>query len=232
MIHLKVKIPVPYLDECDKLLISHHVKVLPTLEESAESPEADGAVDKVPFSPVDLEAGQGTPDSIDEGRIQSLREEALSKVHLMIHIPKNPFCQGCLRAKLNAKQARRRHIKSDAKAFGDIVTAGHLIARDADGGGIDNEKVAILIKDNFSSWMMLSPTGGKSADEAAQSVADFQGNKEKESIKLVYTDNAPELIAAISRFKLKHDTGTPYHSITNSIAERSIRTVTGGPYTA
>ena len=51
-----------------------------------------------------------------------------------------------MRAKLNAKQARRRRIKSEANAFGDIVTADHLIARDADGGGIDNEKVAILIK--------------------------------------------------------------------------------------
>ena len=45
---------------------------------------------------------------------------------------------------MNAKQARRRHIKSEANAFGDTVTADHLVARDADGGGIDNEKVAIL----------------------------------------------------------------------------------------
>ena len=67
----------------------------------------------------------------------------------MIHIPKNLYCQGCLRAKLNAKQARRRHIKPEASAFGDIVTADHLIARDADGGGIDNERVAITIKDHF-----------------------------------------------------------------------------------
>ena len=125
----------------------------------------------------------------------------------MIHIPKNPFCQGCLRAKLNAKRARRRYIKCEANAFGDIVSADHLIARDADGGGIDNDKVAILVKDHFSNWMMLYPTGGQSADEAAQSIGDFQGNKKKESIKL-YTDSAPELIAAVSRFKLKHDTST------------------------
>ena len=97
----------------------------------------------------------------------------------MARIPKNPFCQGCLRAKLNAKQAHRRHIKSEANPFGDIVTADHLVARDADGGGIDNEKVSIFIKGHFSSWMMLYPTGGKSADEAAQSIADFQGKSKK-----------------------------------------------------
>ena len=144
----------------------------------------------------------------------------------MIHITKNLFCSGCLRAKLNAKRARRRHTKPEANAFGDIVTAEHLIARDADGGGIDNEKAAIHIKDHFSNRMMLYPTGGKSADEAAQSVADSQGNKKKESIKLMYTDNAPELTAAVSRSKLKHNTSTPYRSTANPIAERSVRTVT------
>ena len=69
-------------------MISHHVKVhsknkprfqaLTTVEESAESPEADGAVVKIPFSPVDLEAGQDTPEPIDEIRIQSLREKAFT----------------------------------------------------------------------------------------------------------------------------------------------------------
>ena len=176
---------VSYLDGCDKLLISYHVKVhsknkprfqeLPTVEESAESPEADGAVDKIPFSPVDLEAGEDTPEPIDDIRIQSLREQTFSKfIYWFTFL--NPFCQGCLRTKLNAKQARRQHIKSEANAFGDIVTADHLIARDADGGGIGNEKVAILIKDQLSNWMMLYTTGGKSAGEAAQSIADFQGN--------------------------------------------------------
>ena len=145
--------------------------------------------------------------------------------------PKNPFCQGCLRAKVNAKQARRRHIKSEANAFGDIVTADHLIARDADGGGIGNEQVIIFIKDQFSNWMMLYPTGGKSADKAAQFIAGFQGNKKKESIKLMYTDNALELIAAASRFKVKRDTSTSYRPTANSIAERSIRTVTEGTRT-
>ena len=81
---------VPYLDEKGKLLISHNIRVnskskprfqaLPTVEESAESPEADGAVEKVPLSPVDLEAGQDTPEPTDEAKIQSLREKALCKI--------------------------------------------------------------------------------------------------------------------------------------------------------
>ena len=136
-------------------------------------------MDKVSFSPVDLKTRKDTLEPTEEVRIQSIREKALSKVHLMIHIPKNPFCQGCLRAKLNANQARRRHISSEANTFGDIVIADHVNARDVDGGGIDNKKVTIPIKDHFSNWMMLYPTGGKSADGAAQSIADFQCNKKR-----------------------------------------------------
>ena len=80
--------------------------------------------------------------------------------------------------------------------------------------------------------MMLYPTCGKSADEAAESIADFQGNKKKENIKLMYTDNAPELIAAVSRRKLKHVISTPYRAVANSIAERSIRTDRRNTYVA
>ena len=47
----------------------------------------------------------------------------------------------------------------------------------------------------------------------------------------MYTDNALELIAAVSRPKLKLNTSTPYCSTANSIAERSIRIVTEGSRT-
>ena len=89
VIRLKVGCFVPYLDESDKLLISHHVKssskhkprfqALPMVGESVEGPGVDVAVENVPFSPVDLEAGQGTPEPTEDVGIQSLREKALSK---------------------------------------------------------------------------------------------------------------------------------------------------------
>ena len=152
-------------------------------------------------------------------------------MHLLTHIPKNPHCIGCLRAKLNAKQARRRHPQTTAQAFGDIVTADHLIARDADGAGIDNEKVAIVFKDHHTRWIDIFPTAGKSAHDAEKAIGCFQGTRKKESIKLMYTDNAPELVTAIDKLGLQHDTSTPYRSTTNSIAERNIRTVLEGTRT-
>ena len=59
------------------------------VEESVESPGADGAVDNVPFSSVGLEAGQDTLEPLEDVRIQSLRENALSKIHPMTHIHKS-----------------------------------------------------------------------------------------------------------------------------------------------
>ena len=142
------------------------------------------------------------------------------------------FCQGCLRAKLNAKQARRRHVKPEANAFGDIVTYCRPPHRTrCRWRGYRQRESGGSYQRPFLELDMLHPTGGKSADEAAQSIADFQGNKKKESIKLMYTDNALELIAAVSRLKLKHITSTPYRSTANSIAERSIRIVTEGTRT-
>ena len=104
VVRLKVRCFVPYLGESDKLLISHHVKFSskqkprfqapPMVEQSAEGPGEDGAMENVPFSPVDLEARQDTPEPNEDVRIQSLRGKALSKTHLMTHIPKTRFVKG------------------------------------------------------------------------------------------------------------------------------------------
>ena len=50
------------------------------VEESAEGPGADGAVENVPFSPVYL-ARQDTLEPDEDVRVQSLREKALNKIH-------------------------------------------------------------------------------------------------------------------------------------------------------
>ena len=147
----------------------------------------------------------------------------------MTHIPKNPYCVGCLRAKLNARQARRRNHKSDANAFGDIVTADHLIAKDEDGDGIDNGKVALVIKDHYSKWIEAYPSGCKSTDTAAFAIGDFMGTNRRERIKRMYIDNATELLAAVSRLKIHHGTSTPYRSTTNSLAERNTVSYWKGP---
>ena len=126
---------------------------------------------------------------------------------MLTHLPKNPYCASCIRAKMNARQARRRHAQSRAKSFGEIVTADHLIPRDDDGQGIDNDKVALVVKDHFSGWIDIYPAACKSADEVVLALNHFQGTTRSTSIKLFYSDNAPELVAAGRRLKLQHKIG-------------------------
>ena len=67
-------------------------------------------------------------------------EEAKSLTHLCAHIPKNPYCTSCMRAKVYQKQKRRRGHKKrtiDAKKFGDSVIGDHLISNGVQSNGID-----------------------------------------------------------------------------------------------
>ena len=62
-----------------------------------------------------------------------LRKEAKSVHHLLTHIPKNPFCPVCQRAKMykpsSYKTGGIRSIKSDS--FGEHLTCDHVIASKA-----------------------------------------------------------------------------------------------------
>ena len=63
----------------------------------------------------------------------SLREQAKSLKHLMTHMPKNPFCPECQRAKMQRKQARRKKgaaLGERPDTFGEQITADHFIAID------------------------------------------------------------------------------------------------------
>eukprot|EP00972_Heterocapsa_arctica_P114083 16440647-Heterocapsa_arctica.AAC.1 len=87
----------------------------------------------------------------------------------------------------------------------------------------------------WSSWTTLLP-GWKPTRPAGSlrmrpqpPLRVFRGAKQK--IKVMYTDNAPELVKAIALLKIRHDTSTPYRSTTNSVAERMNRKVIEGTRT-
>ena len=57
-----------------------------------------------------------------------LKNEAFSLKHLLTHLPKNPFCKTCQRAKPQRKQHRRRTktLGPVPQNFGDQGTADHF----------------------------------------------------------------------------------------------------------
>ena len=71
-----------------------------------------------------------------------------SKETHISHRPKNPFCETCVRAKMQAPQAQRRHGSSpiEAKSLGDHVTTDHETY------GLKGEWNALVIPDVFAQF--------------------------------------------------------------------------------
>ena len=99
---------------------------------------------------------------------------ATSEEHLFTHRPKNPFCETCVRSKMQAPQARRRHGSSsvDAKAFGDHVTADHVISNN-ETYGFKGEWNALVVKDVFTQFRYFYPSARQDADSCVRAFQHF-----------------------------------------------------------
>ena len=57
--------------------------------------------------------------------------------------------------------------------------------------GINDETAGIVLFDRATKWLQSYPVGGKTAELALEAFQNFAGPKDK--IKLLYSDDAPEL---------------------------------------
>ena len=185
-----------------------------------ERPEDDPL--KEPDSDKEDEGGR---DPSQEAR---LRAEADSIYHKFCHRPKNPFCEVCKRAKMYAPQARKRGGSSTITSshFGDHVTVDHLITRDLKDHGFEDQKVALVVKDVYSQFRYTYPSETKSTEQCYEDLLHFFGKDD--TIGVVYSDNAPELGAAIKKLECRHNTSREYVDENKAVIEREIRTVLEG----
>ena len=160
--------------------------------------------------------------------VESLKAEALTPEHMFTHRPKNPYCKICQRAKMLAPRARKRGGSStiESKAFGDHVTIDHVVTRDLRDHGLENEKVAFVVKDVFSKFRYVYPSPTKEADQCHEDLQHFLQVGDK--VGIVYSDNAPELKDAVRRMKFRHNTSRAYVDENKAVIEREIRTVLEG----
>ena len=105
-----------------------------------------------------------------------LREEAKSLDHLVTHIPKNPFCPACQRAKMQTKGNYSRKGNPAAeqceRKFRHL-TADHFVAKDELDQSIDGDKAGLVIKCKGSGWLSLYATKDRSASEAENALIDM-----------------------------------------------------------
>ena len=164
----------------------------------------------------------------DESPGRDLKAEAQSPEHLFHHRPKNPYCEVCQRSKMMAPQARKRGGSSTIKSesYGDHITIDHVITRDLKDQGIGDERVALVVKDVFSSFRYIYPSATKSSDQCYEDLQHYLGAED--TVGTVYSDNAPELRAAVKQLGIRHNTSREYVDENKAVIEREIRTLLEG----
>ena len=143
------------------------------------------------------------------------------------HFPLDPNCEICQSAKpqrsgVRSKIYGRPDDLPQPKEFGDGITADHAILNDILPS--DYEKVASIIQDRFTSFMMGFPARSKNALETRVAFQRYLGPEfRRGKVGAIYTDNSKEFEAAIKSLCYIHDTSTPHRPQTNGVAERAVK---------
>ena len=223
---------------------SEDVKEAPGLPDG-ERAEEDPDDEKIEEDDEDLMGDEGPPTEAekderlkikpvenqrDMGK-EALRREACSLQHLMTHVPKNPFCDSCNRARMTKRTARShgesKHVK--ATKFGDHITSDHLINYGERNEGGSGELVAMVFKDVYTDIRYCYPAARKHTRDCVEAMKHFVGPDVE--VGIFYSDEAPELKRAASEMKWRHHVGTAYVYQANAVAERNLRSVIEGTRT-
>ena len=158
----------------------------------------------------------------DKG-VSALKEEAKSIAHQMNHIPKNPYCDVCNKAKMLKPPGRSvggsQQIDSDK--FGQHITADFLVTMSEAELGIDSDRVALVVKDVATDFRYVYPSSRRAARDVILALKHFI--RQEDTVEVFYSDNAPELVSAAKVLVWKHIIGRDYISTSNSVAERAVR---------
>ena len=139
----------------------------------------------------------------------------------MTHLPKNPPCKWCRRAKMTHKHARSHAHPDWPTKFGSL-TADWMIAKGDASLGIDSKRYCMLTYDLGTHFAQAYPTGMKDTQEAYLSLKHFAG---LQKVVRIYSDRAGELSNAAKMLKWIHDKSLPYLHANNGIIERRNRII-------
>ena len=158
----------------------------------------------------------------------ALKAEAKSKRHMLTHIPKNPYCDVCTKAKMYKPPGYSKGGSSmvEAKKFGDHITGDYLIAKSDPETGVDGDRVAMVFKDVATDFRYVYPFARRDTSNTTLAMKHFVDDLDK--IGIFYSDNAPEIVAAMRAMKIRHQISKEYISTSNAIAERAVRSTLEG----
>ena len=128
----------------------------------------------------------------------------------------------CQKAKMLAPQARKKGGSTTihSKKFGDHITIDHIITKDLRDHGFEGEKVAFVVKDVYSKFRYVYPSETKSSEQCTSDLQHFL--KVEDKVGIVYSDNAPELEAAVKQLGVRRNTSRAYVNENKAVIEREL----------
>ena len=148
------------------------------------------------------------------------------------------FCKACLHGKAryrrHARKSREQIEEGRPTRFGLQVTADHMVlkrdlqppkgeARAHIEGNLlpDQEqfRYALVLKDRATGFLGFYPNAKRNTAACVEAYNDFRGSNH---VRRLYSDNAPELIAAAKRMGWQSHTSTPGDPQNSSEAERTV----------
>ena len=128
-------------------------------------------------------------DPVEMSKAELLKEEAVSRHHLLTHIPRNPYCPSCIWAKTLRKQQRKKRNKapqklkpySEPKAFGGLCTMDHWFAADELSRGLYGETACVTFRDRFTDYIACAGVHEKATEHVVHFLTQLKHPRESMS---------------------------------------------------
>ena len=196
----------------------------PSLGPDAEEGEHDVEIEEIPEG----EAREDDDDDVidvdeEDGGVRlskrgTLKNEARSKLHLLTHRYKNPYCESCVRAKMKHRKTFRGAFQRKLTKFGDLITFDYVDNRRIAEQDYGDDKTIFVIRDRYTGMLQSYPSARKDTDAVIRAVKQFMGRRK---IREAYSDDAPQFDKAMKALKIPMDTSLTGKTKHNSLAERT-----------
>ena len=195
----------------------------PSIGPDAEEGEHDVEIEEIPEG----EAHEDDDDVIDvdqeDGGVRlskrgTLKNEARSKLHLLTHRYKNPYCELCVRTKMKHRKTFRGAFQRKLTKFGDLITFDYVDNRRIAEQDYGDDKTIFVIRDRYTGMLQSYPSARKDTDAVIRAVKQFMGRRK---IREAYSDDASQFDKAMKALKIPMDTSLAGKTKHNSLAERT-----------
>ena len=132
-----------------------------------------------------------------------------------------------MRAKMENVKLRRKGgaAAHDVANFGDLATADTMVLRGLKDRVFHVEADAIVFYDLATDYLDVLPVQSRSRSNTLEAARRFAGGQ---TLKLVYSDQAPELKNAVTKLGAMHRLSTPGMPKTNGLIENKVKLVLHG----